>query len=102
MHKEPREYFIDKLEEDTKEIEEQLDELEARLEDAGWEPELDYEKQIENIRFRIKEFKKELDRFEVNGKSTWGAFKKYYGNTLSGISKDIQEFTAQLNNILIE
>jgi DNA repair exonuclease SbcCD ATPase subunit len=102
MHKDPREYFIEKLEEDTKEIEEQLDELETKLEDAGWEPELDYENQIENLRIRLKKFKEEVDRFEASGESTWGVFKKYYGKTLSRISKDAQDLTNQLSDILPE
>lgn len=102
MHKDPREYFVEKLEEDVREIEELLDELETKLEDAGWEPELDYENQIENLRIRIKEFREEADRFEVTGESTWGAFKKYYGKTLSEISKDVQEFTNLLGDILPE
>lgn len=102
MHKDPREYFIDKLEEDTNEIEEQLDELETKLEDVGWEPELDYENQIENLRIRIKEFKEEVERFEVTGESTWRKFKKFYGKTLSEISKDAQEFTNRLSDILPE
>jgi DNA repair exonuclease SbcCD ATPase subunit len=102
MHKDPREYFMDKLEEDTKEIEEQLDELETKLEDAGWEPELDYENQIENLRVRLKEFKEEVDRFEVSGESTWGAFKKFKGKTLSEISKDAQDLINQLSDIFLE
>jgi len=102
MHKDPREFFIDRVEEDTNEIEEQLDELETKLDDAGWEPELDYENQIENLRVRIKEFKEEVERFEVSGESTWGKFKKYYGKTLSGISKDAQELANRLSDILPE
>lgn len=102
MHKDPREYFIENVEEDTNEIEEQLDELKTKLEDAGWEPELDYENQIENLRIRIKEFKEEVERFEVTGGSTWGTFKKHYGKTLSGISKDAQELANQLSDILPE
>lgn len=102
MHKDPREYFIDKLEEDTNEIEEQLDELETKLEDAGWEPELDYENQIENLRIRIKQFKEEVNRFEVTGESTWREFKKNYGKTLSEISTDAQVLTFQFSEILPE
>lgn len=65
MHKDPKEYFMDKLEENIREVEEQLDELENKVEDAGWEPELDYDRQIEGIRLRLEELKKEVDRFEV-------------------------------------
>ena len=102
MSKDSKEYFIEQLEEDVNEIEEQLDELETKLEDAGWEPELDYENQIENLRVRIKQFKEEVNRFEVAGESTWGEFKDNYGKTLSAISKDAQDLTFRLSEILPE
>jgi len=102
MHKDPKEYFVDKIEEDIREIEEQMDELKTRLEDSGWEPSMDYETQIENVRLRLKELKKEIDRFEVSGGSTWNAFKRNCEDTLSAISRDAQEVAARMDKILLE
>lgn len=102
MHKDPKEYFMDKLEEEIREVEEQLDELETRLEDAGWEPELDYEKQIDNIRLRLEDLKKEADRFESTGGTTWGMFQRSSQNTLSEISRDTQELISRMDSILVE
>lgn len=102
MHKDPREYFVDKIEEDIREIEEQMDELEDKLEDSGWEPTIDYETQIENIRLRLKELKKEIDRFEVSGTSTWSAFKRNCEDTLSSVAEDAQEITSRMEKMLLE
>lgn len=102
MHKDPIEYFMDKLEEEISELEEQLEEFETKLEDAGWEPELDYEKQIDNIRLRLKDLKKEADRFEYARGATWSTFRRNCENTLSEISDDVQELTARMDQILPE
>ena len=93
---------MDNIEEDIREIEEQMDELETKLEDSGWEPALDYETQIENVRLRLKELKKEIDRFEVPGGSTWDAFKKNCEDTLSSVSRDALEVTSRLDKMLLE
>ncbi len=102
MHKDPKEYFMDKLEENIREVEQQLDELETKVEDAGWEPEIDYDNQIENIRLRFEEFKREAERYEAASCSTWSEFKRKCENTLSQITKDTQELTAQMDEILLE
>ncbi len=102
MHKDPKEYFMDKLEEDIREIEEQLDVLETKLEDAGWEPEMDFRNQIDSLRLRLENLMKEVDRFEVSSESKWSVFKKSCENTLSKISKDTQEITSRMNNFLLE
>lgn len=102
MHKDPKEYFIDKLEENIREVEEQLDELETKVEDAGWEPELDYDRQIEALRLRLEDLKKEAERFEAASGSTWGEFKGCCENTLSEIAKDAQELSDRMDAILPE
>jgi chromosome segregation ATPase len=102
MHKDPKEYFMDKLEENIREVEQQLDELETKVEDAGWEPEMDYDRQIENIRLRLEELEKEAERFEAASGSTWSEFKRNCENTLSEITEDVQELTGQMDKILVE
>jgi uncharacterized protein YaaN involved in tellurite resistance len=102
MHKEPKEYFMNKLDESIREVEEQLEELETRMEDAGWEPELDYERQIEGLRFRLEEFKKAVDRFELKDDTTLSKFRKSCEDTLSEIFKETQELTARVDQILLE
>jgi chromosome segregation ATPase len=102
MHKDPKEYFMDKLQENIREVEEQLDELETKVEDAGWEPEMDYDRLIESIRLRLEELKKEAERFEAARGSTWSEFKKSCENTLSEITKEAQVLTAQMDKILLE
>jgi chromosome segregation ATPase len=102
MHKDPKEYFMDKLEENIREVEEQLDELETKMEDAGWEPELDYDRQIEALRLRLEDLKKEAERFEAASDSTWSEFKRSCENTLTEIAKDGQELSDRMDAILLE
>lgn len=102
MHKDPKEYFVDKIEEDIREIEEELDELEQKLEDSGWEPKMDYEAELDNIRLRLKELKMEMDRFEVTSGTTWSEFKKSCEENLSQLSRDTQDFSDRLDEILVE
>lgn len=102
MHKEPKEYFMDKLEEDIREVEEQMNELETKLEDSGWEPDMDLKKQIENIRLRLNDLEREVDRFESSGDTTWDTFKVSCEETLSEISRDAQELSVRLDKVLLE
>ena len=48
--KEPKEYFINRLREQADEMEEEANNLEVRLDESDWDPKLDYEKQIDEMK----------------------------------------------------
>jgi ElaB/YqjD/DUF883 family membrane-anchored ribosome-binding protein len=102
MPKEPKEYFVDKVEDIISEIEEQLDELETKLEDSGWEPEMDLENQIDSFRVRLEEVRKEVESYEVTSGSAWRIFKRSSQNMLSEISREVQELAARMDQVLLE
>lgn len=102
MHKNPKEYFMYKFEEDIREVEKQLNKQETKLEYAGWEPGIDLKKQIDKIRLRLDEVRKEADRFEEINGYPWSVFRRNHENTFSEISRDVQNVTARIDKILLE
>jgi len=69
MHKEPKEYFLGNVDDQIFELEAELDDLETRMEDEGWEPDIDYRKQIDSLRLRLKSLKENVDDYEMSSRN---------------------------------
>ena len=102
MHKEPKEYFLDKLEEQIFEMEAQLDDLEIRMEDAGWDPDIDNRIQIDGLRLRLRSLVEDVDGYEAASDTTWDKFKENCGRTLDEAAKEAKKIIDDMDKVLLE
>lgn len=101
-HQEPREYFISRLAEQVGELEEEVNELEVRLEDADWDPKLDYDKQIDELKLGLRDARESLNELESAGRKGWSALYKEVEAGLGALMTRIQDFRTALDGFLID
>lgn len=102
MHKEPKEYFLGNVDDQIFELEAELDDIETRIEDEGWEPDIDYRRQIDSLRLRLKRLKENIDDYEVVGDATWNDFKEHFKRTLDEVEKETERIIKSMDKILLE
>jgi chromosome segregation ATPase len=100
--KEPKEYFVNRLSEQVSEMEEEISELEVRLEDSGWEPELDYEKQIDEMKIALREARERLSELESSGWKGWPTMYKETDASLGDLLTRIQTLREVMDRFLPE
>jgi hypothetical protein len=101
-HQEPKEYFINGLSEQIGELEEEVNDLDVRLEDSDWDPKLDYEKQIDEIKIALRDARERLSELESSGRKGWSALYKENEASLGEIMTRIQTVRAIMDKILLE
>lgn len=101
-HQEPKEYFINRLSEQTNEMEEEVNELEVRLDESDWDPKLDYEKQIDEIKIALHDAREKLSELESAGRTGWSALYKEAEAGLGDILTRIQAVRAVFDRFFPE
>src|SRR5512135_413083 len=100
--KEPKEYFINRLREQADEMEEEANGLELRLDESDWDPKLDYEKQIDEMKISIRDARERLSELESSGSKGWSAMYKEIEASLGNVLTRIQTFRDIMDRYLIE
>ena len=101
-HKEPKEYFISKLREQIDEMEEEVNELDVKLEDSQWDPKLDYEKQIDELKIALRVARENLSELESAGRKGWSVLYKEAEAGLGDLMTRIQTVSSIIESILPE
>ncbi len=101
-HREPKEYFVNRLSEQVAEMEEEISDLEVRLEDSDWDPKLDYEKQIDEMKIALREARERLAELESAGRKGWPALYKETEASLGELMTRIQTLREVMGRILLE
>jgi len=100
--KEPKEYFINRLREQADEMEEEANDLEVRLDESDWDPKLDYEKQIDEMKIALRAARERLSELESSGRKGWPAMYKEIESDLGDLLSRIQQFREVMDRYLIE
>lgn len=86
--------FVAKMKKELDQIQEELDRLSAKVEKSSGAVKADAETQLEAVREKWAQAKKQLDRAESANESTWdsvkGGFKKIYGELEDSFDKTRQ------------
>ncbi len=102
IERETREELIARMEEELKELEEELAVQETRLEDADWEPKTDYEKPIDEIRLGIRDLRERFGEIESAGPSRWEEVYDEAQETLARLGDRLKTFVADIDNLILE
>jgi chromosome segregation ATPase len=100
--KEPKEYFVNRLSEQVGEMEEEISELEVRLEDSGWDPKLDYEKEIDEVKIALRDARERLSELESSGRKGWPTMYKETDASLGDLLTRIQTLREVMDRFLPE
>ena len=101
-HREPKEYFVGRLSEQVGELEEEVNELEVRLDESDWDPKLDYEKQIDELKIALRDAREKLTELESAGRKGWSALYKESEAGLGELMTRIQAFRTAIDGFLID
>jgi predicted nucleic acid-binding Zn-ribbon protein len=101
-HKEPKEYFLNKLEEQAKELEEEILELEVKLDESDWDPKIDYEKQIDALKIELGEVKERMEELNSVDESAWRELHKEVERDLALLADKVRLASDTLDDILLE
>ncbi len=99
---EPKEYFVNRLSEQVGEMEEEISDLEVRLEDSDWDPKIDYEKQIDEMKIALREARERLSELESAGRKGWPTMYKEAEASLGDLMTRIQTLREVMDRILLE
>ncbi len=99
---EPREEIVARMEEELREIEEELAVQETRLEDADWDPKTDYEKPIDEIRLEIRDLRERFGEIESAGPSRWQEIYDETQEALARIGDRLRTLVADIDNLILE
>jgi uncharacterized protein YPO0396 len=99
---EPREYFINRLREQADEMEEETNDLEVRLDESDWDPKLDYEKQIDEMKIALRDTRERLSELESAGRKGWTTMYKEIEADLGDLLNRIQAFREVMDRFLIQ
>jgi hypothetical protein len=71
MNGEPREYYENHLHGQLSELAGAIEELEARLDEAGWEPQSDYDLLVSDLRLRLRQTGGLVEALESGSDAAW-------------------------------
>lgn len=102
MSREPREYYEGRLREQLREQAEEVDTLETRLDEGGWEPLSDYDQQVSGLRVRLDETGEKIGELEAASDASWPGLMKEAEESLRGIADAVKALAASLDELLPE
>jgi peptidoglycan hydrolase CwlO-like protein len=86
--------FVDKMKKELVQIQEELDQLSAKVDRSSGAAKADAKTQLDAVRDKLTQAKKQLDQAESATESTWddvkGGFKKIYGELKDSFEKTRQ------------
>jgi len=91
--KEPREYFEDKFDAQLQTFKEDLGELEFKVENMGWESEMENKREITELRLRLASLKKKVQELKAANDCSWQLRKE-------DMEKALAEFDSSLRGLI--
>jgi hypothetical protein len=101
-HQEPKEYFINRLSEQLGEMEEEVNDLDVRLDESEWDPKMDYEKQVDELKIAVQEARERLSELTAAGRQGWPTKYKETEASLGDLMSRIQTVRSIIDRILLE
>ncbi|MFP4082152.1 MAG: hypothetical protein ACLFVG_05245 [Candidatus Aminicenantes bacterium] len=102
MKKDPRTQYVDKVKVQVGEIEAAINNLEFKLDEADWEPMIDYKKQVDELRLRLEDIKQKVRELEVKSEATLPEFKQEIEDSLQGLGDHLRRVSSNLDKITLE
>ncbi len=102
MNKNKEELFLRKLQSQIKEWEEQLNEIEIKLDDADWESKIDYKKQISDMRIFLDEERKKMHKLGAAGGKERVKMLDEIEKDITRIGGSLQKAEKRLNDFMID
>jgi predicted nucleic acid-binding Zn-ribbon protein len=100
--KEPKEYSLNKLEEQAKELEEEILEFEVKLDESDWDPKIDYERQIDALKIELSELKERMEELNSVDEAGWKELPKEVESDLARLADNVKLASDTLDEILLE
>jgi len=92
--KEPREYFEDKFDAQLQAFEEDLGELEFRVENMGWESGMENRREIMELRLRLDSLRKKVQELKAANDCSWQLRKE-------DMEMALAEFDSSLKSLIL-
>jgi hypothetical protein len=102
MAKEAREYFEDKFEAQLKIFMEELEELGFKVENMGWESELENQREIIELRLRLEALMKKFQELKAASNPSWRPLKEDMENALREFSDSLRNVASRWEGALPE
>jgi hypothetical protein len=98
----PREYYVERLRGQVKEMAEKVSNLEFKIEESDWEPEMDYHKQIDELRIGLDRVRNKIEELEAASDSAWMKVLETAEDQLAELEASLEKATSVLSKILLE
>jgi hypothetical protein len=102
MEGESRDYYETKIKDLIRELEEEINTLEFKIEEADWESDMDYKKPIAELRLDLEEAKKSVSETAVSSDAAWQVRFEQSENSLKEIGNRLKDIQTRLRGFLLE
>lgn len=102
MNREPRIFLENRIEEQLKEMREEVNDLASRLDDTEWEPKSDYNDMISRLKLGLDETDNALKRLSAAENAEWKQLREDMASKIDGLGKQLEETKNALRSVLLE
>lgn len=102
MEGESRDYYEAKIKDLIQELEEEINTLEFKIEEADWESDMDYKEPIVELRLDLEEAKKSVSETAVSSDTLWQLRFEQTESSLREIGNRLRELQSRLRGFLQE
>jgi hypothetical protein len=100
MNGEPREYFENHLYGQLNELAGEIEELEARLDEGGWDAQSDHDLLISDLRVRLRETSDLVEALETGSDAAWFERLREAEESLRRITAVVKTLSGTLDEFL--
>ncbi|MDH4197023.1 MAG: hypothetical protein OEW05_06435 [Candidatus Aminicenantes bacterium] len=96
MSKEPREFFEDKVGAQLLAFQDELEELDYRVENRGWESDIEIQQELMELGVKLKALRKDFQVLKTIPDQSWQLQKEDLENALQELSASIKDMISRL------
>jgi len=97
-----RDYFERKIRGLIREMEEEINSIEFQIEESGWEPDIDYRRQVDELRLGLKEAEKAVKETAASSDATWKIRYEEVEGNLKNLGNQLKSFRNRSRGFLLE
>lgn len=102
MEREPREYYEKKIQEMIRELEEEMNTLEYKIEEADFDSDIGYKRPVVELRFSLEEAKKAAKKVSISSDAAWQDKFKETEKKLKELGDRLKNLQSRLRGFLLE
>jgi hypothetical protein len=102
MEGEPREYYEKKIQQMIREMEEEINTLEYKIEEADFDSDIGYKRPVVELRFNLEEVKKAAKKAEAASDASWQEQFRATEDDLKVLGDRLKRLQAGLQKFLLE